>query len=70
MQGPDALRRGPRARRSAAAVTLAKFKVPALENMFFHAEELPKGATGKLDKKGLRDHYGKVVEARPLKASL
>ena len=48
-----------------AARTLAKFKVPLAINIFFHNEELPKGATGKLDKKGLRDIYGKIVERRP-----
>lgn len=53
-----------------AAKTLAKFKVPLLDNLFIHAEELPKGATGKLDKKGLRTKYSELVEARPLKAKL
>lgn len=54
-----------------AAKTLAKFKVPDPINVFIHGQELPKGATGKLDKKGLRTKYGKVVEARaPIKAKL
>jgi len=53
-----------------AAATLAKFKVPEPENIFIHSEALPKGATGKLDKKGLRDHYSKIVEARPKKSML
>jgi hypothetical protein len=35
-----------------------------VENVWLHKEELPKGATGKLDKKGLRDHYSKVVASR------
>jgi len=42
---------------------LAKFKVP--EHVFFHSEELPKGATGKLDKKGLRERYSAAVQAAP-----
>jgi acyl-CoA synthetase (AMP-forming)/AMP-acid ligase II len=53
-----------------AAKSVAKFKVPDAENIFFHREALPKGATGKLDKKGLRDTYGKIVEARPIKSML
>jgi len=53
-----------------AALALAKFKVPPADNIFFHRVALPKGDTGKLDKKGLRAHYGKIVEARPIKAKL
>lgn len=49
----------------AAATHLAKFKVPLAENIFLHTEELPKGATGKLDKKGLRTKYSAIVEQRP-----
>eukprot|EP00656_Telonema_subtile_P053001 TRINITY_DN7541_c0_g2_i2.p1 TRINITY_DN7541_c0_g2~~TRINITY_DN7541_c0_g2_i2.p1 ORF type:complete len:419 (-),score=114.18 TRINITY_DN7541_c0_g2_i2:232-1488(-) len=49
---------------STAALALAKFKVPEAQNIFIHSEALPKGPTGKLDKKGLRDTYGKVVAAR------
>jgi long-chain acyl-CoA synthetase len=37
--------------------TLASFKVPKAQHIFFVNEELPKGATGKIDKKGLRDEY-------------
>ena len=37
------------------AKALAKFKVPDAQNVFVHKEQLPKGATGKLDKKGLRE---------------
>jgi len=49
-----------------AASTLAKFKIPLAEHIFFHDEELPKGATGKLDKKGLRDHYSKAIKGAPM----
>lgn len=41
-----------------AATILAKFKVPEEGNFFMVDEELPKGATGKIDKKGLRAKYG------------
>jgi len=53
-----------------AAKALANFKVPAPENIFLHTEELPKGPTGKLDKKGLRDHYGAIVSKRPIRSAL
>jgi len=53
-----------------AAQSIAKFKVPLPVNVFFHREALPKGATGKLDKKGLRKMYGEEVERRPTKARL
>jgi len=36
---------------------LSKFKVPEVQNIFMRDEELPKGATGKIDKKGLRKEY-------------
>jgi len=49
---------------------LANFKVPLPENIFLYSEELPKGATGKLDKKGLRAHYGEIVAARPVRSML
>ena len=49
---------------------MTKFKVPAAINVFMHSEALPKGATGKLDKKGLRDHYGAIVKARNMKAKM
>eukprot|EP00037_Helgoeca_nana_P000559 m.22222 g.22222 ORF g.22222 m.22222 type:complete len:598 (+) comp10683_c0_seq1:33-1826(+) len=49
-----------------AAKRIAKFKIPVAANVWFHSEELPKGATGKIDKKGMRDKYGKLVAARPL----
>jgi len=48
------------------ASKLAKFKVPEAQNIFFHSQELPKGATGKLDKKGLRETYGKAVANPPM----
>jgi hypothetical protein len=47
-----------------SARTLAKFKVPAVENIFVHSSPLPKGATGKIDKLALRVHYSKVVADR------
>ena len=53
-----------------AAKTLAKFKVPLPQNVFVHREALPRGFTGKLDKKGLRARYSKIVEARPLRSQL
>lgn len=40
-----------------AAGLLAKFKVPEVQNIFMRDEELPKGATGKIDKKGMRKEY-------------
>jgi acyl-CoA synthetase (AMP-forming)/AMP-acid ligase II len=40
-----------------AAETLAKFKVPEPQHIFILKEELPKGATGKIDKKGLRAQF-------------
>jgi len=43
---------------------LARFKVPDATNIFMHDEELPKGPTGKIDKKGMRDKYATVVKAR------
>merc|ERR1712224_351015 len=45
---------------------LAKFKVPEAQNVFFHSEELPKGATGKLDKKGLREKYAAAAKGAPM----
>jgi non-ribosomal peptide synthetase component E (peptide arylation enzyme) len=53
-----------------AGKDIAKFKVPAPENIFILHEALPKGATGKIDKKGMRDSYGKLVEARPKRSML
>lgn len=40
-----------------AAKHLSKFKIPEPKNIFLLKQELPKGATGKIDKKGLRDTY-------------
>jgi acyl-CoA synthetase (AMP-forming)/AMP-acid ligase II len=37
--------------------SLAKFKVPEANHVFIRAEALPKGATGKIDKKGMREYY-------------
>jgi acyl-CoA synthetase (AMP-forming)/AMP-acid ligase II len=53
-----------------AASTLAKFKVPLPEDVFIMAEELPKGATGKIDKKGLRARFGEIVAQRNPKSRL
>mmetsp|Transcript_18845 Transcript_18845/g.21051 ORF Transcript_18845/g.21051 Transcript_18845/m.21051 type:complete len:582 (+) Transcript_18845:33-1778(+) len=50
--------------RESAAKSLAKFKVPKLENIWLVSQPLPKGATGKIDKKGLRAAYSKEVEMR------
>ena len=50
----------------ATGTGLAGFKAPLPINLFIHKEQLPKGATGKLDKKGLRDRYAKVVKSRPV----
>merc|ERR1719343_902471 len=36
---------------------LAAFKVPEAKNVFIRGEALPKGATGKIDKKGMREFY-------------
>jgi len=47
---------------------LAKFKVPDAINIFMHEEELPKGPTGKIDKKGMRETYAAKVKARPAAA--
>jgi acyl-CoA synthetase (AMP-forming)/AMP-acid ligase II len=55
---------------AAAAKVLAKFKVPAPENVFILTGELPKGATGKIDKKGLRARFSAVVEQRGVQAKL
>jgi len=44
--------------------SLAKFKVPDAVNIFIHDEELPKGATFKIDRKGMREKYAAVVKAR------
>jgi len=46
-----------------AAATLAKFKVPEVQNIFMRDEELPKGATGKIDKKGMRAEYAAKMPA-------
>ena len=55
---------------AAAAKTLAKFKVPLPQDIFIVTDELPKGGTGKIDKKGLRAKYGAVVKSRGVKAKL
>lgn len=40
-----------------AMKSLAKFKVPEANHVFIRNEALPKGATGKIDKKGMREFY-------------
>jgi len=52
------------------AEKLAKFKVPEAVNVFFHSEELPKGPTGKIDKKGMRESYSEMVKNRLPKSKL
>lgn len=47
------------------ASQIAKFKVPLAEHIFLHTQELPKGATGKLDKKGLRAKYSEAIKGPP-----
>jgi|Transcript_58016 acyl-CoA synthetase (AMP-forming)/AMP-acid ligase II len=44
-----------------AAETIAAFKVPQPHHIFILKEELPKGATGKLDKKGLRARFSEEL---------
>jgi len=44
---------------------LAKFKVPEQQYIFLLNEELPKGATGKIDKKGLRETYKNKTSGPP-----
>lgn len=53
----------------AAAGKLAKFKVPLQEHIFLLTEELPKGATGKIDKKGLRAKYSAALAGPPASKS-
>lgn len=47
-----------------AAESLAKFKVPLPQHIFILKEELPKGATGKIEKKQLRAQFTEELEAR------
>eukprot|EP00931_Biecheleriopsis_adriatica_P044269 TRINITY_DN25305_c0_g1_i1.p1 TRINITY_DN25305_c0_g1~~TRINITY_DN25305_c0_g1_i1.p1 ORF type:complete len:582 (+),score=136.21 TRINITY_DN25305_c0_g1_i1:80-1825(+) len=44
-----------------ASKSLAKFKVPEPNHIFIRNEPLPKGATGKIDKKGMREFYSSKV---------
>jgi acyl-CoA synthetase (AMP-forming)/AMP-acid ligase II len=46
------------------AANMAKFKAPEASRIFFHTEELPKGPTGKLDRKGLREKYTELEKAK------
>jgi len=48
-----------------AAESLAKFKVPLPAHIFVLKEELPKGATGKIEKKSLRSRFSDELAARP-----
>merc|ERR1712087_549765 len=48
-----------------AAETIATFKVPQPQHIFILKEELPKGATGKLDKKGLRSRFSEELANKP-----
>lgn len=41
---------------------LASFKVPQPEHIFFHEEQLPRGDTGKPDKKGMRKRWTEYME--------
>jgi len=49
----------------AASGKLAKFKVPLQEHIFLLDSPLPKGATGKIDKKGLREKYTGLMGGPP-----
>jgi acyl-CoA synthetase (AMP-forming)/AMP-acid ligase II len=49
-----------------AAEALAKFKVPLPEHIFILNNELPKGATGKIDKKGLRAKFSEQFASSKL----
>lgn len=50
-----------------ASKILAKFKVPEINHVFIRNEPLPKGATGKIDKKAMREFYKlKMVPASKL----
>jgi len=44
-------------RKHCVDMNLAAFKIPEGNNIFFVSEQLPKGATGKIDKKSMREHY-------------
>lgn len=50
----------------AASGKLAKFKVPLQEHIFLVDEALPKGATGKIDKKGIREKYSGLMSGPPM----
>merc|ERR1712048_269593 len=49
----------------AGAGQLAKFKIPLQEHIFILDDPLPKGATGKIDKKGLREKYSGLMSGPP-----
>jgi len=50
----------------AASGKLAKFKVPLQEHIFLVDEALPKGATGKIDKQGIREKYSGLMSGPPM----
>jgi len=43
---------------------MAKFKIPDPAMIYIHEEELPKGATGKIDKKSMREKYSKMIKEK------
>lgn len=43
---------------------LPAFMIPKAINIWIHTEELPKGATHKIDRKGMREKYAEEVKAR------
>jgi len=45
-----------------AAEAIAKYKIPLPEHIFILNSELPKGATGKIDKKGLRSRFSEQLK--------
>jgi len=48
-----------------AKSVLASFKVPLPEHIFIRSDPLPKGATGKIDKKGLRELHKNAASGPP-----
>jgi len=53
-----------------AKESIAKFKVPEPHCIFIVKDELPKGATGKIDKKGLREQFVNQMKAKTMKSRL
>jgi len=48
-----------------AKSVLAAYKVPLPQHMFIQSDPLPKGATGKIDKKGLREFHKNAASGPP-----